>query len=358
MYYKKLLIILFTWSSYFHQTHQNVHHRTKFDIDSISDIEYYDEQNCLIWSQNDKSRASVRRLCLNSNGSVEILYSQMSGTIGALAFDWTTSSLYFIDSQMNIVYVENVGQTSIAAAAGTTTTIVPYNAAERPIDIALHPKYEYLYWISVQEQQSNGSILHRLSLDGSRRHSKRAYTLPLLWIAIDYKAERLYTYWQSADEVTVQSSDLNDRNHHFESCGILHCDDGHAHQLMRQLIFKKSVHGNRTFIDTCDMRHIGMEEILRSIQLSDNKCPRHMLKSTMGACYCPGSRIPMAGDWCPHYLNSCANDEYECLNHKCVPEHWRCDGDDDCGDGSDEEQCMPCPEHLFHCTMDGRCIAE
>ena len=38
--------------------------------------------------------------------------------------------------------------------------------------------------------------------------------------------------------------------------------------------------------------------------------------------------------------NECEPNEYQCENKKCVLKTWRCDGDDDCGDGTDEQNCQ------------------
>uniref|UniRef100_A0A8C1SK69 Low density lipoprotein receptor-related protein 1Ba n=1 Tax=Cyprinus carpio TaxID=7962 RepID=A0A8C1SK69_CYPCA len=55
-------------------------------------------------------------------------------------------------------------------------------------------------------------------------------------------------------------------------------------------------------------------------------------------------------------VHACSVAQFQCSSGKCIPEHWMCDGDNDCGDLSDEN--TTCSRTEFHCRGDGTCVPE
>nr|XP_027231118.1 very low-density lipoprotein receptor-like [Penaeus vannamei] len=54
----------------------------------------------------------------------------------------------------------------------------------------------------------------------------------------------------------------------------------------------------------------------------------------------------------------CDSDQVRCRLGGCILSLWRCDGERDCFDGSDEEDCdsLQCGQNEFRCASDSRCI--
>lgn len=53
--------------------------------------------------------------------------------------------------------------------------------------------------------------------------------------------------------------------------------------------------------------------------------------------------------------HSCSKEEFQCENLQCIKSVLRCDGDLNCLDGSDEENCQ-CLNGQFSCSS-GKCLA-
>lgn len=59
---------------------------------------------------------------------------------------------------------------------------------------------------------------------------------------------------------------------------------------------------------------------------------------------------------------TCSDDQFTCDNQNCIPSRWKCDGDPDCADSSDEKRCLTtirpiqvCSGKMFRCT-EGTCV--
>eukprot|EP00058_Branchiostoma_floridae_P011265 XP_002596753.1 hypothetical protein BRAFLDRAFT_73747 [Branchiostoma floridae] len=78
-------------------------------------------------------------------------------------------------------------------------------------------------------------------------------------------------------------------------------------------------------------------------------------------CNCTGGEWICTGELCEgeEGVGTCTPDEFTCSNARCVHMAWVCDGQNDCGDGTDETNCTmkTCSSVAFQCD-NGQCIPQ
>lgn len=97
-------------------------------------------------------------------------------------------------------------------------------------------------------------------------------------------------------------------------------------------------------------------------------CSPGLVNTARRGCICASSYVSPSNGTCPVLASGqCHPDLFKCANNRCLLSVHICDGNDDCGDRSDEESCATtvdvatrktnCSSDEFQCT-DGVCVPE
>uniref|UniRef100_A0A1B6DW73 Sortilin-related receptor n=1 Tax=Clastoptera arizonana TaxID=38151 RepID=A0A1B6DW73_9HEMI len=354
---------------------------------NIITIDFDIHNNCVFWA--DIISDTINRQCLASGDrGPEILVERDLSSIEGMAYDWISNMLYFVDGLRKKI---EVIRTDINYAGRLRKTVIGPNILKKPRGIAIHPMKGYLYWT---DWAAGAPSVNRATMDG--QNIKKLFEKPdVEWpngITIDYIAERIY--WVDAREDYVASADLHGRN--FRK--IIQNEDRVSHPFA-VAVFKDNMYWDdwkRNSIFMADKDHgVGVETIAsdlvglmdlkvyaHSVQEGTNRCapqnhacshlcfplpdhqitcacPDHM-ETVNGECLCPGHIKPNGNDTCPTMKNNCTSEQFKCGNDLCIPSQWRCDGDNDCGDNSDEMNCTnsTCQGGHFVCKDNSRCIPQ
>lgn len=335
-------------------------------------LDYDMDSRCYFWSDVTTHISKIIRYCPHhiDNKTSEIHSTNLKNPDG-LAVDWIVKNLYWCDKGLDTIEVSKLD--------GKYRKTLIRNGLQEPRAIAIDPFGKHLFWTDWGENPHIG----KAGMDGSNPHV--IYKDNLGWpnaLTINFETKELY--FGDAREDYIGACDYNGENrriivsrhnqptlklHHIFSIAIwedriywtdwetktieyCHKDTGANCSTLLATIHRpmdlRVYHSYRQpdiIFNPCDTAECSTLCLLSPVEPNGYKCA------------CPDNyKLAQDNKTC---IENCTSAQFACkTTYKCIPFYWRCDTNDDCGDGSDEPiSCRPfnCAQGQYQC-FNTKCI--
>uniref|UniRef100_A0A672KNV7 LDL receptor related protein 1 n=1 Tax=Sinocyclocheilus grahami TaxID=75366 RepID=A0A672KNV7_SINGR len=301
-------------------------------------------------------------------------------TVEGIAVDWMGQNLYWTDDgpkkTISVAKLEKASQTCKTLIEGKMT---------HPRAIVVDPSHGMMYWSDWEEEpkETNRGSIKKAWMDGSNAGILLT-SKTVLWpngLSLDIQQGILYwvdAYYDRIEMVLLNTTERRtvfegqELNHPFGLChyknflfwneyrsgGIYKLD-----QNTKKVTLLRSERPPIYEIRTYDAQQQQSSNVCRA---NNGGCSSLCLLTPTGrSCACADDQIlDTDNKTCkanPSYVPppQCQPGEFACKNNRCIQDRWKCDGDNDCLDNSDEapELCHQhtCPADRFKC-QNNRCI--
>ncbi|XP_035827354.1 low-density lipoprotein receptor-related protein 2 [Aplysia californica] len=333
------------------------HRRIAQGFENIVSLDFDIAQDTIYFTDVKKHR--IYSIFLNGTRQKVVSKNNVPSVEG-LSVDWIARKLYWVDGRRSVI--------SVAEMNGTNQLTLLKEGIRRPRAIAVNPFNGFMYW----SDWGNPPYIGRMGMNGQNL-STSFITDKLGWpnaLTLDFETNRLW--WADAHLDIIEYADL---------------DGSHRHIVLEGVPHPFSISLFEDYMYWTDWNHLSIERANKytgeNHEILWNVTHRpmdvhvfHPLKQKPGPSPCgennggcshlcliaPGGSIYTCA--CPdHFIlmpddqtcqAKCSSNQYRCgpTDDRCIPRVWKCDGEKDCRDGSDEPPDCPvnyCPPGQFQC---------
>lgn len=333
---------------------------------NIRAVDYDPITHHIYWIEG-RSHSIKRSLANGTKASVLV----NSGQPFDIAIDIIGRLLFWTCSYSNSI--------NVTSFLGESIGVIDTGDSEKPRHIAVHAMKRLLFWSDVGSHQA----IIRARVDGNER-MELAYKLEgVTTLALDQQSDMIYY----AHGKRIDAMDINGKNvktlvsMHISQVINIAALGGFVYWLDDKTgVERVTVTGERR---SAELQRLPQITDVRAVWTPDAKLLRnhtclHSRTKCSHICVASGDGVTHTRDICscPKHLMlledkencgalpACGPDHFTCaapvagnsdMNKDCIPASWRCDGQKDCPDKSDEVGCPSCRADQFSCQS-GECI--